>query len=449
MYQGKPLTLFRKYALPQMLGLLLNSVYLIVDGVFIGNRLGREAMAAAAVSVPVIEVLIAISIAVSSGAGVLISRCLGRGEREEANRIFSASIWLLVGISFFFVLLGHLFLSPLATLLGATPDIHLQACQYLSYILTFSPFLMFSFLLSGLVRNDNRPTLAMIALTLGSLSNILLDYVFMYPLHMGIEGAALATALGPMLTVLIVFPHFLRRRGQLHFERVRCLRRAVGRILSLGFPAFIMEFTIGIVTFVYNIAIVKQGYGEMGLAVYLIIGYLALIILTVFLGLAQGLQPLFSYYEGTGEVTRSRALLRCSIRIVCAVGIGCYALVLWLAPYFYFLFSPEDPVMIAFAYRLSFPYFWGFVFAGFNIFMITYWQALRNKRSALMVSLLRSVIVLPILVFGLPTLLGADSLWWCHSLAEMITAGIAILLFVRAGIFCKKNQPALQPAKVG
>ena len=301
MYDGKPHALFARYAIPQMIGLLFNSIYIIVDGIFIGNHLGRDAMAAAAVSVPFVEVLIALSMAIASGAGVLISGQLARSEKEKARQTFQAAILCAACSGGIIILLGNVFIHSLAELLGATPQIHDEAVSYLRFIVTFSPFLLFSFLLGGLTRNDGRPRLAMVALSVGSVSNILLDYVFMYPLNMGIAGAALATAIGPIFSVLILLPHFLLKKGELYFTKTKVGFHSARLILTLGFPAFIMEFSIGIVTFIYNFAIVKYDYGEIGLAAYLIIGYLMLIILTVFLGMAEGLQPVFSHFAGTGK----------------------------------------------------------------------------------------------------------------------------------------------------
>ena len=209
MFEGKSRTLFFRFAVPQMIGLLFNSVYTIIDGVFIGHRLGREAMAAAAVAVPLIEILISVAIAAGSGAGVLIAARLGAGDREGARRLFNTAAGMLAAAGVLVALLGNLFLAPLARLLGASPEILEPACGYLWFIVTFSPFQLFSFLLGGMARNDGRPRLAMTAMILGAGSNILLDYVFMYPLNLGIRGAAMATALGPIFSVLILLPHFL------------------------------------------------------------------------------------------------------------------------------------------------------------------------------------------------------------------------------------------------
>lgn len=426
MFEGKPRELFARFAIPQVIGLLFNSVYTIVDGVFIGNRLGREAMAAAAVAVPLIEILISVAIAVAAGAGVLIAARLGSGKGDEARRLFNTAAWMMGAAGLGVVLLGNLCLEPLALLLGAAPEVLPQAMAYLWYIVTFAPFQLFSFLLGGMARNDGRPKLAMTAMIAGAASNIVLDYVFMYPLNLGIRGAALATALGPIFSVLILLPHFLLRRGTLYFQAVRP-RLAEGRsILVCGAPSFLMEFSIGIVTFLYNVAVSRHGYGELGLAAYLIIGYLMLILLTLFLGMAEGLQPVFSRFMATGEEKRNLAMRRFSTKVFLGVGVISCLLIFLGSRWFFLLFAPEDPELTAFAASRSIPYFCGFFLTGFNILMISFLQATRQTGRAMVLSLLRSVILPPALLLLLPALLGREGVWVCQSAADALTALFAI-----------------------
>lgn len=426
MFEGKPRELFARFAIPQMIGLLFNSVYTIVDGVFIGNRLGREAMAAAAVAVPLIEILISVAIAVAAGAGVLIAARLGSGKGDEARRLFNTAAWMMGAAGLGVVLLGNLCLEPLALLLGAAPEVLPQAMAYLWYIVTFAPFQLFSFLLGGMARNDGRPKLAMTAMIAGAASNIVLDYVFMYPLNLGIRGAALATALGPIFSVLILLPHFLLRRGTLYFQAVRP-RLAEGRsILVCGAPSFLMEFSIGIVTFLYNVAVSRHGYGELGLAAYLIIGYLMLILLTLFLGMAEGLQPVFSRFMATGEEKRNLTMRRFSTKVFLGVGMVSCLLIFLGSRWFFLLFAPEDPELTAFAASRSIPYFCGFFLTGFNILMISFFQATRQTGRAMVLSLLRSVILPPALLLLLPALLGREGVWVCQSAADALTALFAI-----------------------
>lgn len=376
MYEGSSRTLFAKYAIPQMIGLVFNSVYMIVDGVFIGNVLGRNSMAAAAVAVPLIEILIAISMAVASGAGIIISGHLARNEKENALQVFDTALICAGIISVLIAVFGNIFIHPLTELLGSTPQTHLEATEYIRYILSFSPFLIFSFLLSGLVRNDGSPKLAMFALAFGSVSNIVLDYVFMCPLNMGIGGAALATAIGPVFSVIIMLPHFLFKKGNLYFAVPRLRLPTVRNIFTLGFPSFIMEFTIGIITFIYNTAIVKHGYGEIGLAAYLLI-------------------VLFSKN-------------------------------------FFSIFNPGDTELIAFTVDKSMWYFCAFFLAGYNILMISFWQSTRYTAKALTVSLSRSIICLPLFVLILPHIFGGNIIWLCHSLSEAATAFIAFILLIKS-----------------
>lgn len=430
-YAGTPARLFARYALPQMVGLLFSSVYLIVDGIFIGNRLGRDAMAAAAVSVPFMEVLIALAIAVSSGAGIRISGKLAVAKQQEARQTFCLSVVLTLVLGAVIMLLGSVFIDPLARLLGSTPEIHADATAYLRYIVFFTPFQLLSFLFGGLARNDGKPRLAMFALAFGSVSNIVLDYVFMYPLQMGIAGAALATALGPIFSVLILLPHFIGKKGSLYFTKFSARLADCKRIFVLGFPSFIMEFTIGIITFLYNFAIVQNGYGELGLAAYLMIGYVMLLILSVFLGFAEGLQPVFSYFAGAGEQQKSRALLRFSIKIFLLAGAICYGLLALFSQKIFLIFAPGDPELVAFTSERSLVYFSGFILAGFNILLISFWQSTKKTKKAVSVSLLRSLLIPPVLLSILPGFFGASVIWGCHSLSEVLTAGFTLFLLLR------------------
>lgn len=430
MYEGKAYQLFFRYAVPQMVGLLFNSVYTIVDGIFIGNRLEREAMAAAAVAVPLIEILISLALAVAAGSGVLIATHLELREQGRARRIFHSAVWMIGVTGLSVAVAGNLFLQPLARLLGATPDVLELSCTYLRYIVTFAPFQLFSFLLGGMARNDGRPRLAMAAMIVGALSNVALDYVFMYPLNMGIGGAALATALGPIFSVLILLPHFVCRQGALYFEPRRPNFHDARIILIRGFPSFIMEFSIGMVTFFYNFFITYYGYGELGLAAYLLIGYLMLIILTLFLGMAEGLQPVFSHFMAAEKLEENRSLRRFSIGAFLGTGLLCFGLVLLFSRQFCVVFTPEDMELVQFSSAQAPIYFWGFPLAGFNILMISFWQSTRYTAKALAVSLLRGVLLLPLLLLILPQTVGREMVWACHSIAEALTACCTIRMIV-------------------
>ncbi len=445
MYQESAGKLFLKYAIPQMIGLLFNSVYVIVDGIFIGKRLGSMALAAAGVAVPVVELLVALSIGMTSGAGVVISSKLALKDQRLARSAFMNALFLQGVFSVLIAVTGNVFLHPLASWLGATVDIHNLTIVYLRYIVTLSPFLLFSYLLGGLVRNDGRPRLAMTALAVGSLSNIVLDYIFMYPLNMGIAGAALATAVGPVISVAILIPHFALKRGHLYFQKDKLRPDTLKWFITLGFPSFIMEFSIGMVTFLMNFGITRYGFGEDGLAAYLIIGYLMLIILTIFLGMAEGLQPAFSYLHVASEKRKLLKLRRIAACVILVFGIISYVVVYLYSYYFYKIYTPDNLEVAMFAADKSKIYFTGFFCAGINILMISYFQSIQIPGRALLYSSLRGFLLPLVLILTLPDLLGASSLWFCHSLAEMITL-VVCLLIQRKSAQAEVNKPVKQSA---
>ena len=431
MYQGSAKSIFLKVAVPQMISLLFNSIYWLVDGVFIGVRLGSLALAAAGVATPAAEMMIAVSSAVSAGACVVVSARLAKKDDAGAVSAFNTCVKTQGLIVVLIVVMGNVFLDDLVRLLGATPDIHDMTATYLRVILSFSPMLLFSYLLGGLVRSDGQPTLAMVAMTVGSLSNIVLDYVLMYPLNMGIAGAALASGIGPGVTVLMLLPHFLLKRGVLRFARVRFSLPDAGRFLRLGIPSFVMEFSIGMVTFLMNSGIVRWGYGEKGLAAYVIIGYLMLMVLTLFLGMTEGLQPAISYLNAAGERRKLGELIRFSVMVFVVVGILAYGLVWFFSIDFYHIFTPGAEDVAVFAAEQSRRYFSGFVFAGLNILAITFFQATARTGKSLTLSILRGFALPALFILTLPTMFGAEALWVCHSVAEAVTFVVAVVFVWR------------------
>lgn len=417
-----------KFAIPQMIGLVFNSIYFIIDGIFIGQKLGSDALAAAGVAIPVVEIMIALSMLISVGAGVVISASLGKGKTEAANKMFNKANLITLVLAFAIVILGNLFIEPIARLMGATDLIIDDTVVYLRYFLTASPFLIFSFTLSTFARNDNAPKLAMWALIVGSLSNIILDWFFMYPLDMGMAGAALATSLGPVFSVIILLPHFLKKKGVLHFKLELFKIKDIVLIIRKGLSAFITNFSIGLVTLFYNLAINHNNMGEITLSAYVIIGYLALIALTAFLGAAQGIQPAISYYSGSGENHKIRELSRFSIIFNITIGIILMVIIWLFGSYIISLFT-MDTNLNAYTNKIASIYFLNLVFAAANIMIATILQALNQQKYSTYLSLMRSTVPLICLLLILPILVGSDGIWYAITLVEGITLGISYIIW--------------------
>lgn len=182
---------------------------------------------------------------ISVGAGVLISGKNGRGEFKEARDIFNISVRLLAVVSILIAVGALIFVRPISKMLGATPDIMDLVVEYMKYFFAFSPAFMFSYAMCTWLRNDSQPKLAMFAQIVGALSNVFLDWYFMGPLKMGIGGAALATGLGPVFSMIIMFPHFISKKGNLYLEKIKIDFKTISDMILKGIPSFTMEFALG------------------------------------------------------------------------------------------------------------------------------------------------------------------------------------------------------------
>ncbi|MBS4535668.1 MATE family efflux transporter [Clostridium sp. D2Q-14] len=420
--------LLLSYIVPGIAGLLFNSLYIVVDGLFVARILGREPLAAVTVGVPVVEILLSLSMFISVGAGVLISSKNGRGEHKEARDIFNVSVRLLAIVSVLIAVVSLIFRHHIAKVLGATPNIMDLVVKYMTYFFAFSPVFMFSYAMCTWLRNDSQPKLAMFAQIVGALSNIFLDWYFMGRLKMGIGGTALATGLGPVFSMTIMLPHFIFKKGNLYLQKVKMDLKIISEMLIKGIPSFIMEFALGITTLCVNIAIGIH-MGALGFAAFGIVGYIALIILSIFLGMAEGSQPLVSFYYGANEKRNMRTILKISLCISIAIGIIAYLLLFKYTEIPVYVFADNDIELVKTAMTATIYYFPALFVSGTNILLASYMQSIGYWKESVTISLCRCLIVLLPLLLVLPKLLGDNGIWISVPFAEILTLPIAYILW--------------------
>ncbi|MCB5230999.1 MAG: MATE family efflux transporter [Candidatus Cloacimonas sp.] len=430
------------YIIPGVAGLIFNSLYIVVDGLLVARMLGREALAAVTVGVPVLEILLSLSMLVSVGAGVLISYKNGMGENKGARYIFNLSVKLLALLSIIISVTSLAFIRPIVKMLGATPDLMNLVITYIRCFLIFSPTFMFSYAMCTWLRNDSKPKLAMTALLIGALSNIFLDWFFMGPLQMGVGGAALATGLGPIISMLIMLPHFVLKRGNLYLERIKIDFKIAYDILLKGIPSFAMEFALGITTLCVNIAIGIH-MGALGFAAFGIVGYIALIVLSLFLGMAEGAQPLISFYYGAGNIEKTKEILKLSVQIAVAIGISAYILLFNYAMLPVSIFADSDIELAKTAVAASIYYFPALFVSGINILLASYVQSVGRWRGSMLISLSRSLFLLLPLLMILPYRFGNIGIWISVPLAEVLTLPIAYWILLNKKIESKKFATAV------
>lgn len=436
--KGNITGVFFRYVTPGVIGMVGMSLYILADTYFIANGVGRLGLAALNIGLPAYNLIFGIGALLGIGGGTVFSILHGRGELGRANRPFTISAVLGTAFSLLFALLGLVAAEPIAFLLGATEETALYTTTYLRVILLFSPAFILNNIMTAFVRNDGNPHLAMAAMTISTLTNIVLDYVCIYPLKLGMFGAALATGLGSVLGLLIQLTHFLRRGNSLRLQRIRPTVRETLQIMRCGISNFITEFSAGIVILAFNAVILRLA-GNTGVAAYGIAANIAIVCTAFFNGIGQGVQPIISTNYGALQMGRVwRAFL---LAAACAgvIGLLFYGAGMLFPTQIAGLFNQEkSPELTALAVRAFHLFFLAFALMGFNIITITTLSAMAQLKEAFALSILRGVAVILPVLFLLSYFFGLDGVWLTIPVTELLIALLGVILLLRARWKLKK-----------
>ena len=275
------------------------------------------------------------------------------------------------------------------------------------------------------------PKLSMIAMLTGSFSNIILDYIFIFPLNMGIFGAVLATGLAPVISLIVLSKHWLTKQNQFHFVRIKPSFRLIGNIISLGVPSFITEMASGIVMIVFN-TIILHLQGNIGVAAYGVVANLSLVVISIYTGIAQGTQPILSRVYGYGEHESQKQILKYALKTMLVISFGIYLFFLLEASPIVSIFNSEQNMQLqeiaAAGLKL---YFTAIPFVGFNIIISSYFTSIEKALPAQIVSLSRGFFVIIPMVFFLSFLLKMTGVWLSLLITECFVAFVGIVLYLK------------------
>ena len=293
---------------------------------------------------------------------------------------------------------------------------------YLKMILLFAPAFILNDILVCFVRNDGNPRLSMLAMLGGSMANILLDYVFIFPLGMGIFGAVLATGLAPLISIAIMSGHWMGKNKGFHLAKTEIQGQTALLILSLGFPSLITEVSSGIVIIVFNVIILGLK-GNVGVAAYGVIANLSLVVISIFTGIAQGMHPLISSAYGRGDSARIRGILRYGLAAAVFISLTLYAGICWGAAPITAVFNSENNLKLQeiaeYGLRL---YFTGIPAAGLNIILSIFFTSTEQAVPAHIISLLRGLVLIIPIAFFLSGLWGMTGVWLAFPATELVCA---------------------------
>ena len=417
---------FTKYVTQSVAGMIGISVYVLADTFFISVYSGADGLAVLNLILPVYGLIYAIGAMIGIGSATRYAISRAKGENTEHYFVQSVTWSILVAVPF--MLIGIFIPDKALALLGADAGLIGLGRNYVRIILIATPFFMSNYTFTAFARNDGAPSIAMIGSISGSIFNIIFDYIFIYPMKMGIFGAALATGFSPALSLLILSIFFIKKRN--NFKPIKCkfsLKFSL-KIMSVGIPSLVTEISSGIVIFVFNI-IMLQLLGNIGVAAYGIIANISIVVISIFTGVSQGIQPLISRYYGLNDKKTIKITLKYALITSIIIAIVVYGCLLLFSNPIVSAFNSENnsSLQVAAINGLKI-YFTGIFFAGLNIILATYFAATDKAKPAGTISILRGFIVILPLAILLANLFGINGLWISFPLAEFIVSIISFII---------------------
>ncbi len=438
---NKDFALFTKYVSMNMLSMIALACYFLADTYFIANGVGSGGIVALNIVLPVFSVMHGIGHMFGIGGASLFS--IRKSNDDKAgSRIFTEVAVIGVVIGIVITVIALVFPRQIIRLLGGEESIVELAKTYLTTIVIYAPFFILNNTVVAFVRNDNDPKLSMIAMIVASLSNVLLDYIFIYPMKLGMFGAALATGLSPIFSLLICSFHFIKNRSTFTLSKCRFNGKEILKSMTLGAQALIGELASGVVILLFNMAMLKY-VGDMGVAAYGIIANIVLVAIALFNGIGQGMQPILSDAYGSGQTERIKRALIYGVVLSTVLGM----LVLIFGTVFdgaiVKIFNKDGGEELQrIAERGIDVYFIAFLFSGINIVLTFFYGATSRAVESMVISLLRGVVGVFVFIMILPRFIGVDGIWATTPVAEGLTfvAAVVYTVFFVRNIYGKQRK---------
>lgn len=420
---------FVNYTTLSVLGILGVSCYILADTFFVSKGLGTGGLAALNLAIPVYNFIHGTGLMLGMGGATKFSVCKSQGSQKSVNEIYTNTIYLAILFSAVFMLPGFFCANRLALLLGADGSVLKMTSIYLRWLLLFSPAFILNDVLLCFVRNDESPQLAMRAMLIGSFANIILDYIFIFPLRMGIFGAILATGISPLIGIVMMTPHWRKKKNTFHFVKIGLAPEIVKWDLSLGFPSLIAQLSSGIVMITFN-AIILKLEGNTGVAAYGIIANISLVIVAVYTGIGQGVQPLISYSYGAGNSRQIQTLFRYAMTTVLILSGVIYLVIFSFAQPIAAVFNRDNYADLqAIAMTGLKLYFISSPFVGYNIILATFFTSAERALPAQVLSVLRGLVLIIPTAFLLSFIWGMTGVWLTYPVTESIVALLGFVLY--------------------
>ena len=420
-----------RFALPTMVMTVFNAFYTMVDGLFVSNLIGTEALSAINLTAPAIGLITAVSGMLATGGSAVVMNKMGEGRAREAREDFTLLIAANAVAGAVMMVLGYALMDRLLGTMGLSPAVFDYCRDYLSAYLPFTIPILLMYNFSLYLIAADRPRLSLICTVAGGVTNIVLDFVLVGLAGLGLRGAAIATGLGYSITAAAGFLVFGKRESLLHFQRPVLRGRVLLDASTNGLSELATALVSGITTLLFNLAMLKY-VGEDGVAAITIIMYVLMFVSALFMGYSYGVAPMISYFHGEGNREKLKKLVRFSFRFIIGTSAACVLVSILLTEPLVGVFTrPESPVwdLAVTGNRLC---SLALLFVGWNAFASGMFTALSNGAASAALAFSRSFLFTVASIQIMPVLLGGvTGVWLATPVAELLGTIMAAVLLLK------------------
>lgn len=422
-----------RFTFPSIIMLVFTSIYGVVDGFFISNFVGKTPFAAVNFIMPFLMILGSLGFMFGTGGGALISRTIGEGKKEKANRLFSLIVYTSVVCGILLAVLGLVFIRPLAAALGAEGQLLEDSITYGRIILLAIPTYILQFEFQCLFPTAEKPNLGLYVTIAAGLTNMILDALFVAGFRWGLEGAAAATAISQCVGGIIPFIYFacpnssLLQLGQTKLDLKKLLS-----VCANGSSELLSNISMSVVSMLYNVQLLKYA-GQDGVAAYGVLMYVSLVFQAIFIGYSVGTAPVIGYHYGAGNYEELKGLLKNSRVLIIIFAVIMFTASYLLAEPLSIIFVSYDKKLLDLTVQAFSIFSFSFLFAGYAIFGSSFFTALSNGGVSAAISFLRTLVFQIVAILIFPLFWQTDGIWISTVAAEIMA--VAVTAF-----FLKINQ---------
>lgn len=418
-----------RFAAPSVVMMVFTSVYSVVDGLFVANFVGAQAVAAINFIMPLVIVTGAVGFMMGTGGSALVARTLGEGDKQRANAYFSMLVYVTAGVGVLFAVAGQFIVPPFARLVGAEEETYEYCVLYGRVLLGAQPCFILQNMFQSFFVTAEKPRLGLIVTAAAGLTNILFDAMFVAAFRWGLAGAAAATASSQVLGGLFPVFYFLRKNDSLlQLTKTKFYAKALLKAVTNGSSEFFSNVSTAVIIYLYNYQMKRFVAGDDGVAAYGAIGYLIMVFFSVFMGYAVGCAPLTGYHYGAGNRDELRNLCKKSLIIVAVAGAVMTLFAQTCGRLFVQVFGYEGELYDLTLRGLRI-YSLSFLVCGFSVYASSLFTALNNGLISGLISFLRTLVFQVAAVLIVPLFLGLDGVWSAICFAETAALAVSVVFF--------------------